>query len=105
MPNQGGKGTSKPKYEGNGKIPLDDILRGKYPQYQTFKLKNRLFKVGLKENVCEICGTSEWNNKKLMCELDHINGDSDDHRLENLQILCPNCHSQTDTFRAKNIQK
>jgi hypothetical protein len=104
-PNQSGKGIKKPKKEGNGKIPLNEILEGKHPTYQTFKLKGRLFTEKLKTNICEECGTSEWNGKKLMCELDHINGNSRDHRLENLKILCPNCHSQTDTFRAKNKSK
>ena len=101
-PNQGGKGTVKEKKEGAGKIYLNDILEGKYPEYQTFKLKNRLIKEGIKENKCENCGLSSWLGKNINCELDHINGVSTDHRLENLQILCPNCHSQTDTFRAKN---
>jgi hypothetical protein len=101
-PNQGGKGNTKPKREGSGKIPLDEILAGYYPQYQTFKLKNRLVSVGLKKNTCEECGISEWNNQKIECELDHIDGNSRNHELSNLRILCPNCHSQTPTFRAKN---
>ena len=102
-PNQSGKGVTKARMEGNGKIPLEEILEGKHPQYQTFKLKNRLFQIGLKQNRCEECGISEWNGKPIACELDHINGKRTDHRLENLKVLCPNCHSQTDTFRAKNI--
>lgn len=102
-PNQGGKGKSKPKVDGAGKFPLSDILDGKYPEYQTFKLKNRLIAEGLKQNICEECGISEWQGKSLKCELDHIDGDRTNHRLENLRILCPNCHSQTSTFRAKNI--
>ena len=101
-PNQGGRGKPKPKRDGVGKISLTEILEGKHPTYQTFKLKGRLYTAGLKTNKCEKCGTDNWNGQLLMCELDHINGNSRDHRLENLQILCPNCHSQTDTFRAKN---
>jgi hypothetical protein len=104
-PNMGKKGSSKPKSDGNGKIPLSEILDGKHPSYQTYKLKNRLISEGLKKNRCECCGVDSWNGKQLMCELDHINGISTDHRIENLQILCPNCHSQTNTFRAKNIKK
>ena len=103
-PNQGGKGKTKIKKEGIIKIPLIEILEGKHPSYQTFKLKLRLFKENIKQNVCEICFIDKWNDKPLMCELDHINGNSKDHKLENLRILCPNCHSQTSTFRAKNIK-
>lgn len=103
-PNPGGKGKSKPKVDGIGKFPLQDILDGKYPAYQTFKLKHRLFVEGLKSNECEICGISEWQNLPIECELDHIDGDRTNHRLENLRILCPNCHSQTSTYRAKNIK-
>ena len=83
---------------------LQDILDGKYPNYQTYKLKNRLFKAGLKENKCEICGISEWLGQSIKCELHHKDGNRTNHRLENLQILCPNCHSQTGTYRALNIK-
>lgn len=101
-PNQAGKGKKKPKREGNGKIPLEEILNGKYPQYQTFKLKNRLISEGIKENKCEECSISSWNGKILNCELDHINGNSTDHSISNLKMLCPNCHSQTETYAGKN---
>ena len=101
-PNQSGKGINK---KPNGKsIPLDEILLGKHPYYQTYKLKNRLIKNGIKMNVCEICGISSWNDKPISLELHHKDGDRTNHRLENLIILCPNCHSQTETFRAKNIK-
>jgi len=57
----------------------------------------------LKEDKCEICGcTNEWQNKPITLELHHINGDHYDNRLENLQILCPNCHSQTKNFRGRS---
>lgn len=65
--------------------------------------KKRLFSHGLKENRCEICGITEWQEKPIECELHHINGDPTDNRLENLQILCPNCHSQTDNFRNRKV--
>lgn len=102
-PNQSGKGTHKSSSK-QREIPLDEILEGKHPYYQTYKLKNRLLKSGIKMNVCEICGISVWNDKPLNMELHHIDGKRTNHRLENLIILCPNCHSQTDTFRAKNIK-
>ena len=95
--NQSGKGIKKKR----NRIPLDEILAGEHPQYQTNYLRLRLLEVGIKENVCEECGVSEWNNKPLTCELEHIDGNRANHRLENLRMLCPNCHSQTPTFRNK----
>jgi Zn finger protein HypA/HybF involved in hydrogenase expression len=70
--------------------------------HQSFKLKSRLIAEGLKEHKCECCGINEWNGKPAPIELDHINGNHHDNRLENLRILCPNCHAQTDTYRGKN---
>lgn len=61
-------------------------------------LRTKLIREGYKENKCEVCGLTVWNNKPITCQLHHINGDNTDNRLENLQILCPNCHSQTDNY-------
>ena len=58
----------------------------------------RLIREGIKTNKCEICGINEWMNKPIVIQLDHINGDNIDNRVENLRLLCPNCHSQTETF-------
>jgi hypothetical protein len=69
---------------------------------QSFKLKSRLIAEGLKQHKCECCGITEWNGQPAPIELDHINGNHHDNRLENLRILCPNCHAQTDTYRGKN---
>ena len=98
--NQAGKGIKK-KDNGN-KIPLIEILEGKHPYYQTLKLKKRLLSEGLIENKCEICGITEWNNNHLSMQLDHIDGDSHNHKIENLRMVCPNCHSQTHTYCGKN---
>ena len=98
--NQSGKGMSK-KFGGK-KIPLNEILEGKYPSYQTYKLKIRLLKEGYKENRCDECGIEDWNGKPLTMELDHIDGDRTNHKEKNLRMLCPNCHAQTETYRAKN---
>jgi hypothetical protein len=102
--NQSGKGLKKTKQEGKDKIPLSEILDGKHPQYQTNKLRIRLITEGIKFEKCEVCGIEDWNGKKVSFELDHINGVRNDHRLENVRIICPNCHSQTHTYRARNIK-
>ncbi|HPN54881.1 MAG TPA: HNH endonuclease signature motif containing protein [Candidatus Moranbacteria bacterium] len=97
--NKGNRGNGKPR------IALKDILK-KNNYFQSYKLKKRLFAANLKPQHCEECG---WNKKsedgRLPLELDHINGDSRDNRIENLRILCPNCHSLKPTHRGKNIKK
>ena len=65
-------------------------------------VKSRLMTARLKETRCETCGLTEWRGQPLSLELHHINGDGQDNRLENLRMLCPNCHSQTDTWGARN---
>ena len=59
--------------------------------------------LALKDWKCELCGLTEWQNKAIVLELDHINGKNRDHRIENIRFLCPNCHSQTFNFRGRNI--
>jgi hypothetical protein len=65
-------------------------------------LKRRLIADGLKENRCEDCGIDTWRGRPLSMALHHINGDGNDNRLENLQLLCGNCHSQTPNFSGRN---
>ena len=84
------------------KFDLHDIFNGKHPQYSTLKLKKRLISENLIEKKCNCCGITNWMGKDITLQLDHINGINNDHRLENLQLLCPNCHSQTDTWCGKN---
>lgn len=84
------------------KIPLKVALVENSTYTSTHHLKVRLFKEGIKEKVCEGCGLSEWRNKPIPLELNHINGKNLDHRLENLEILCPNCHAQSDFYRGRN---
>ena len=97
--NQPGKGLVKKTL----KVPIAQIIHeGKYPHYQSYKLKKRLISEGVIKPVCEICNISEWLNKPIPLELHHVDGNRHNHFLGNLKLLCPNCHSQTDTFRAKN---
>lgn len=93
-----GQGHLKNKTHNWAKVrPLSEILAtGVY--YSSHKLKERLVKGGYKKYQCDICGISQWNASKISLHLDHINGINTDNRLENLRILCPNCHSQTDTY-------
>ena len=83
-------------------IDLKDILV-RNNTYQSHKLKKRLFSVRLKEPKCEMCGWAEMSSDgRMPLELDHINGRRHDNRIENLRILCPNCHSLQITHRGKN---
>ena len=67
-----------------------------------FHIRSRFFKDNIVEYKCKLCGlNNSWNGKELTLELDHINGDRYDNRIENLRWLCPNCHSQTETFCGK----
>jgi hypothetical protein len=82
-------------------IPLEDLLvKGR--RTNRSHLKQRLLDAGLKENRCELCGIDEWMGKPLNAQLHHKNGDGSDNRLPNLELLCPNCHSQTDTYGGRN---
>jgi len=79
-----------------------DVFK-KNSSYRGYKLYKRLVEIG-REPKCEICGLgTTWNNKPIRLQVDHINGINNDHRLENLRFLCPNCHSQTETYCKGNI--
>lgn len=82
------------------KIPLEDWLKDG-TKIASSKLKAKLFDAGLKTRECEICGLTEWLDKPAPLALDHINGVNNDNRIENLRILCYNCHGQTDTYCKK----
>jgi Zn finger protein HypA/HybF involved in hydrogenase expression len=66
-------------------------------------LKRIIKEYNLLEYKCSDCNIFEWKNKQLSLELDHIDGNANNCKIENLRFLCPNCHSQTSTFRGKGI--
>jgi hypothetical protein len=92
-PNQAGKGLKK------------DIKK-RIVRLEDYATRASVRKTIINDNLipykCNECEINDWNGKKLSLHLDHINGKNGDHRLENLRFLCPNCHSQTDTYTGKN---
>lgn len=97
--NQSGKGIKHdPKYK-------TAIEYSQGINVKSHILKVKLIKDGLKENKCEICGLSLWNGIKLPLELHHKDGNHYNNNLDNLQILCPNCHSIQEGNAGSNIGK
>lgn len=86
------------------RIPLSELLVvGRVTNRTSFK--GRLYEAGLKSKICERCGITEWQGEPMALQLHHVNGRGDDNRLENLEILCPNCHAQTDTWGGRNKRR
>tara|TARA_R110002020_G_scaffold139259_3_gene310075 strand:+ start:1539 stop:1925 length:387 start_codon:yes stop_codon:yes gene_type:complete len=80
---------------------MDDYLSNKVPM-QSDKLKIRLINEGYLDPECDICRRSLWVGEDIPLQLDHVDGNNDDNSLENLRLLCPNCHAQTPQYRLKN---
>ena len=90
------------KFKPNPKKPLNELLVNG-SNYQPYKLKRRLLAKNVLEAKCNSCGRHSWMERAIPLELHHINGKRSDNRLQNLELLCPNCHALTDNYRGKNI--
>jgi hypothetical protein len=86
-------------------MPLERVLVPN-SNYSRHKLKRRLYERGIKRRECEMCGQGEtWHGRGMSLILDHINGDSTDNRIENLQIVCANCAATLDTHCGRNVPR
>jgi hypothetical protein len=99
------KGNWKNSRNNFKKRDINEILSNN-SYYDTTNLKERLYKEGLKERKCELCGQDEkWQGKKMSLILDHINGVNKDNRIINLRIVCPNCNATLPTHGGKNNKR
>ena len=90
----------KKRWSSKEKTIEETFVEGNY--FDQKSLKSKVLKYNLIEYKCSCGNTGEWNGKVLILQLDHINGNNCDNRIENLRFLCPNCHSQTETHSGKN---
>lgn len=85
------------------KFVSNNTILTKDSGYSTHCVRNRVIKDNLLRYECASCHINSWKNKKIVLELDHVDGNNRNHSLENLRFLCPNCHSQTPTYKGRNI--
>ena len=98
------KGLTSNDHQSIKKKPIEEILI-EDSGWTSYSIKLRLLKEGLKERKCERCGRTEWEGEEMPLQLHHLNGKHNDNRLENLQILCPNCHALTENYAGKSSKR
>jgi hypothetical protein len=98
-----GRAWASGRRGGRPRRPLEEILVAGQELGSTSQLKARLLEEGVFEHRCRGCELTDWRGGPIPLELDHIDGDRTDNRLENLRLLCPNCHALTDTYCGRNI--
>ena len=96
--NQSGKGMTK--NSNKNMLLLDYLANSK--DVQTNKVRRKLLEEGYKEYKCECCGNTEWLGQPIPLEVHHKDGNRENNALENFELLCPNCHAFTDSYRGKN---
>lgn len=94
-------GTTTIKKTPNTYIDLDTYLKTS-KNIQTTKIRKKLLKEGIKPHQCESCKLTKWKDKPIPLELHHKDGNKHHNELSNFELLCPNCHTFTDTYRGKN---
>lgn len=99
--NKAGKGTTKAR---NDYMPLEQYLL-KSADIQTNKVRVKLLREGYKEHRCEHCGLTTWLGNPIPLEVHHKDGNRHNNVLENYELLCPNCHAFTESYRGKNVAK
>jgi len=80
----------------------NEVVFSENSMYSNELVKQRIVAGDLLDYCCSKCGIDSWQGETIILDLDHINGNNRDNRLENLRYLCPNCHSQTDTYKGRN---
>jgi len=101
-----GKGSNRGRVgKSNPQFSLPEILIENSTYSSGSHLKKRLIREGLLQNKCQVCGIHQWMGSNLSLQLDQINGKNSDNRIENLRLLCPNCHSQTPTFAGRKLKQ